>query len=683
MWLEGNFRRIFLDMHIEDWNEDFLSKVDPEALVELLADAGAQQIVVKCRTHTGLAHYPTKIGRMHRGLKGRDYVREMIDLCHARGIAVMAYFSQIFDNWAYEAHPEWRGINGEGRTSREYEEYDSPIMFRKGRYGILCPNNEDYRAYVKACLTEMTEQYQFETIFLDMPFWTENCYCPSCRKKYFDATGKDLPRIIDWKDPAFRHWQELREEWMGEFARFSSACVKAVRPEVTIEHNMCSITSPWQSATTDLVAEASDYVGGDLYGGYLQQTFICKYFRNLSKALPFVYITSRCDPGLSYHTTTKSEEELLLHGITALVHNGALSICDGANPDGTLTPRVYTGVVKKAFARSAPYEKYAGGEMHSNVAIWFASRSKYDMSENGNPVCPETFNLRQKNEYIQNPISMAKILREENVPFNVVPSKKLDALHDKLLVVSGVVNIRDEEMEAIEAFVQEGGALYLSGYIGHPRLLELLEAEYGGETEHRVTYMNPTEAGKRFFTDFDAQSPMAVQEAQQILRFTGDYELLARLTLPYTMTGRKEFSAIHSDPPGIHTDMPAAVLKQVGKGQILWVAAPIENARPLMSRHVVGRMVRALCGELVFSSNAPAFVEIVSWTKGGKQYFAVINQQETAPIAPMPGIEVTVPRPVARATMAETGESLPVREENGKWIISLPVLDVFHIFSIE
>lgn len=119
MWIEGNYRRSFLDMHIDDWNEEFLSRVDPEGLVKLLKDAGMQQIVVKCRPHTGLAFYPTKTGRMHKGLQGRDYVGEMIQLCHSNGIAVMAYFSQIFDNWAYEKHPEWRMINGYGKTSRE------------------------------------------------------------------------------------------------------------------------------------------------------------------------------------------------------------------------------------------------------------------------------------------------------------------------------------------------------------------------------------------------------------------------------------------------------------------------------------------------------------------------------------------------------------------------------------
>ena len=69
MWIEGNYRRSFLDMHIDDWNEEFLSRVDPEGLVKLLKDAGMQQIVVKCRPHTGLAFILPKPDACTRGCK--------------------------------------------------------------------------------------------------------------------------------------------------------------------------------------------------------------------------------------------------------------------------------------------------------------------------------------------------------------------------------------------------------------------------------------------------------------------------------------------------------------------------------------------------------------------------------------------------------------------------------------
>lgn len=679
MWIEGNYRRIFLDMHIDDWNEEFLSKADPEKLVDLLKGAGAQQIVVKCRPHTGLALYPTKIGRMHKGLKGRDYVGDMIELCHKNHIAVMAYFSQIFDNWAYEVHPEWRMVNCKGMTSREeVVNPHSNSLWQRGRYGIVCPNNEKYREYVKECLTEITENYRFESIFLDMPYFPEVCYCPSCRKKYYDRTGRDIPRTVDWSDPYFREWQAIREEWLGEFAAFSARAVKAVRPEVTIEHNLSMLADPWEYAQSDLVAEACDYAGGDLYGGFFEQTYMCKYYRNISKNLPFVFISSRCDPGLRYHTTTKTEEEFILHAIIALVHDGAFSICDGANPDGTLCEDVYRGPVKNAFAKTRKFEKYVGGNLLTNASIWFPSRSKGKWSENGRAITCGKANT----EFMETQLNMGKLLREENLPFDVIQGKKLKDLKSDVLIICDTVTISDDEMQAIEAYIKEGGNLYISGHIGNERLLELLEAEREGTTEHDVTYMSAAKAGKEYFSDFTEKAPMNVQEKMELLSFSGDYKLLATVTLPYTATQGREFASIHSNPPGIYTDKPAAVLKNVGKGQILWVAAPIENSRPYMSRRTVGKMIRSLCGNLAFESNAPVFAEVVMWEKEGARYAAVINEQENSPVVPIYQIKVRIPGIFKQVRCVEEEQEIEVKYENEMTVILIPKIELFTVVEI-
>ena len=75
MWIEGNYRRNLMDMHIDDWNPEFLSRLDVDEYIEALKDAGIQAAMVKGRPHTGLAYYPTKVGRMHKGLKGFEIGR--------------------------------------------------------------------------------------------------------------------------------------------------------------------------------------------------------------------------------------------------------------------------------------------------------------------------------------------------------------------------------------------------------------------------------------------------------------------------------------------------------------------------------------------------------------------------------------------------------------------------------
>lgn len=74
MWIEGNCRRNLMDMHIDDWNPEFLSKINVKEYVEALKDAGIQATMVKRKPYIELCYYLTKVGRMHRGLKG--YVKE-------------------------------------------------------------------------------------------------------------------------------------------------------------------------------------------------------------------------------------------------------------------------------------------------------------------------------------------------------------------------------------------------------------------------------------------------------------------------------------------------------------------------------------------------------------------------------------------------------------------------------
>ena len=38
MWIEGNYRRNLMDMHIDDWNPEFLSRIDIDEYVDALKD---------------------------------------------------------------------------------------------------------------------------------------------------------------------------------------------------------------------------------------------------------------------------------------------------------------------------------------------------------------------------------------------------------------------------------------------------------------------------------------------------------------------------------------------------------------------------------------------------------------------------------------------------------------------
>ncbi len=681
VWTENNYRRLFLDMHIDDSREEYFEKLDPQEIFKILKETGTQMITIKCITHTGLAHYPSETGRTHKGLRGIDYVGETVKLAKEHGIATMGYFSQIFDNWAYEHHPSWRQVNAEGKCSRDYEDYDNLSMFRRGRYGIVCPNNAEYRQEVRRCLVELNSKYKFDTIFLDMAFWPEVCHCASCRDRYYRETGREIPKVVDWDDPEFIDFARRRDQWMAEFTALSIAAVKEGNPDCTCELNVggapCCL---WVGANSDRLAEQCEYVGGDLYGGYMEQSFICKYSRNLSRTLPFIYHTSRCDPDLYAHTTTRTWEEFLLYGMIALVHNGAFAVCDGINPNGTICKPAYK-TIGKAYQELEKYPSYINGNYESDVTIWLPSDSRFDRSQTGMDI--KDARVWGDTEFMQAKLKMAGILRMEHIPFDVIPSKKLGSVTSQVLTASSVANIRDDEMAALEAYLKKGGSLYLTGRPGHKRLLELLEAEYLGQTEHDVTYMAPTGAGQPLFGDFTVEDPLAVPGQQAMMRFAGEYECLAHMVLPYTMTGKKEFSSIHSNPPGIYTDYECMIRKQVGKGCIFWVAAPIELARSYMNRQVVTRIMRSLCGGLKFEVSASPYAEVLSWKKDGKRYFAVINEQESVPFCPIGRVEIHTPYPVVCARIVGTEGTVEVVPENAGTCIRLPEVGIFCILETE
>ncbi|MDD3409416.1 MAG: hypothetical protein PHY12_01255, partial [Eubacteriales bacterium] len=325
---------------------------------------------------------------------------------------------------------------------------------------------------------------------------------------------------------------------------------------------------------------------------------------------------------------------------------------------------------------------YVSGDLKSDAAVWFASFAKYDPDESGKDVSEKSF---EPSVYMDAPVGMASVLRENNIPFDVIGSKNLRDYAGKALLLCNVASIRDEEMDAIEAYVQKGGSLFISGPIGHARLEKLLGVKQTGKTQHDFTYMDPTEEGKALFPGFTKLAPLTINRAQYTIEVTQPEGLtvLATRTLPYTPTGTDQFAAIHSNPPGIHTSEPCAVRRKVGQSTLLWTAAPIEATKPYMSRQVVRRMVETLIGEPCFRSNAPKFVEVIDWTKDGHEYFAVINEQEDTPVVPMSDLWVEIPGENRAACLLPDGTPLPTENREGRTRVLLPKLELFQIFEVK
>lgn len=656
-WYQKDYRRVFMDMHLNDTKPDeYLSQLDPQQFVDTLAQAGATSVVVKAKSHVGLHYWKSSFGRMHEGLrrKNLDYVQEMTQRAHNAGLNVIVYFSQIFDNYAYEHYPEWRMVDSDGRGYRD----------RGERYGLICPNHVGYRAYAAQILTELVANYQFEGMFLDMPFWPMVCCCDACKARFLRETGHMLPCKEDWEDPVWCEFVKRRQEWMAEFALSSTQVIKSVNPNVCVEHNLSALGAGWESGDTEALFEASDYAGGDYYGGYLQQSFMCKYYNSMTKNKPFCYITSRCDADLFNHTVSRTEQDLLIHAVNAMVHNGAFSVCDAMNPNGTFNADIYRHEIRNVFQTIQKMEPYVSGNMIADVAILYDTEFK------------------AKKTYIDSPMNVAKAMCDRNIPFNVIGCKNLKQLCAQVLCINDVPLLSDKAMDDIEAYVMRGGRLFVTGQIGNRRLERLLGVSTPVKNTQRYTYLTPKASSAHLFKSFTPQSPLPIKSAAwETVRTEADVEILATLSYPYTLPEETDFAAIHSDPPGFRSENPAVTKRAVGKGCVLWVCAPIELATAHHCRNSMADLICSLLAQQSFASNVPAFCEVVGWRKEEKSYYAVINQQEETPVYPLENIWIELPY-VPKAVRNLTGEAVRISVEGNRARLYLPTLEIFQVLEV-
>ena len=104
LWYKSSTWRNLIDMHIPDWNPEFLSEFSPEEYAQSMVDAQVDASIVYAGNCLGMCFWPTKVGHMHKGLKGRDINSETIKALREQGIKVIVYYN-IWNRWAYDTYP--------------------------------------------------------------------------------------------------------------------------------------------------------------------------------------------------------------------------------------------------------------------------------------------------------------------------------------------------------------------------------------------------------------------------------------------------------------------------------------------------------------------------------------------------------------------------------------------------
>ncbi len=218
--IQTNFREI--DM------EDMDAKAFADSLKSLHANA------VMLNTGGIIASYPTKVKEHFQSeyLHG-DSLRQMIDACHEAGIRVIARmdFSKI-RRPIYEEHPEWAYRTKDG----EIVDYNGDV------HACICGGYQQEKIF--EIIDEVVSELPIDGFFMNMGgFQTKDysynyygiCHCESCKKKFRERFGLELPEKEDPDDPLYRKYQIFKQEVQEEFKARVEKAIHTINPEIAIE----------------------------------------------------------------------------------------------------------------------------------------------------------------------------------------------------------------------------------------------------------------------------------------------------------------------------------------------------------------------------------------------------------------------------------------------------------------
>ena len=669
MWYNDLYRRHLLDMHIEDWNDDFLSQFSPKDYVCNLKKANINYAMIYLQSHAGLCYFPTKSGTVHRLFEKKpDLIKKTIELCRENGIRVIGYYSLVYNTREHDKHPDWRLKGSDGLSNRERagELEKSALAFtsaKAGRYGHVCPSNMDYRRFTFEQIDEMLDYFDIDALFFDMPFWPHTCYCDSCQKLFAERYGQDKSMP---KEPV-SELIEFKAYAMGDFIKAVTDHVKSRRPDMPVEHNFASsVAGDTFNGCSEEVLAQCDYVGGDLYGDLYNHAFACKFYKNATENPPFEQMFSRCKPALRMHTLTKTYDEMKTAMASTMAHHGATLVIDAIDPIGTMDSRVYDQV-GKIFEFQMGYEPYFTGDMVEETGLYYGMRSRLP----GKGVTSLTACAQA-----------GRTLSRAHIPFGVT-----GCFHDltgyRIIAAPMLSSLESKDNARITAYVENGGILYLSG-CGNSELVKALTGNRFIENSiERNLYVAPKPGFESIFSGFTAKYPIPFEESAPMVEPGANTQVIATLTFPYTKPDDIRFAAIHSDPPGVPTDIPAVTVTSYGKGKVIWSALPFENMPYEEHRQAFLNLLHFFGKpDYFFSSDAPVNVDITAFRNENSVTVNLVVMDEEAITRPALPFTVKVRCKAKQVLLLPEKTSVDFRIADGCTVFTTRQTDIFDMYEL-
>ena len=679
-------------------------KIDAHRLVADVKSFGATAF---CINGGGIvAFYQTQIAghRISTGLGGRDLLAEIIPAAHEAGLHVLARIDPSCAPKALAAdHPEWFTRDRSGNFCEVSDHY------------VTCPNAAYYHERMPAIAREMLERYDVDGIWNNQgkfAAWdTDLCYCDTCRQRFREDSGADIPLEENWADPVWRRYNQWRYERITDWVKRMHGAIHDARPgaifisAIQLMESLDTIqpggwdVDYWLPYQDVLTFECQRRNTAPWWPGIQ-----AKYLASLAPDRPRWMTASYFYPWWRLYAAPEAENrpwiaQQFANGVNTWLHiNGGYS---------DLFDRRGLEPMREVMQRLARWEPYFEGAVSAARVVLVFSRHTQDNYGGDKPHA----------RYLDFIRGWYCALMEAHIPFDVISDKLLDT--DRLsryqvVVLSNLACISDETVAVIEAFAQGGGGVVASLDAGtadldgtqreHPALAGIVGGRRVGRREAlSSSYAKVEDASDPLLSGIGDTDLIPNEGA--LVEIAPDAGRVVPLTLIPPVIAHSgatisipEYSAIRET-----TDIPVAVRGEHGKGRAVFFCNEMEM---LFYRYGFPDLGRVLGNAVTWGMNersqveveAPDYVEITLMAQPQRLLVHLVNFPIGKPVntgwrhigrnlVPVDNIPVKLAIPagkrVREARLATTEQALVVQERDGYAEVVVPRLADHEIVIFE
>jgi hypothetical protein len=589
-----------------------------------------------------------------------------------------------------QAHPDWIAVTADGAPRRHWANPELWVTCALGPYNF---------EFMDRVNREIVSRYGVDGVFANR--WAPqggDCYCVHCQENFRRATGRDLPRTTNPRDPARRAFVEWRVARLTELWRHWDAGIRGVRAEARFIPN-----GPPDMKTA---AELADIQFADFQARRgLTPPWAngrrAKEFRAVMGRKPVAGIFSvGLEEPYRWKDSVQSEPEIQLWVAEATAN--------GMRPwvtkfSGVLYDRRWLPMVERIYDWHYRHERYLRNERSlARVALLHSEQT-------------ETFHagIADGDRHGDHVLGMYQALVEARVPFDLVHEALLTA--DRLdqyrvLVLADAAALSNAQCEAIRQYVARGGSVVatfatsLYDEVGVRRqefgLADVFGVSFAGRVDgpmhNSYLTLEADAAGRR-------HAILAGLEGTPRI-INGVFRIDVRAAQPYAspLTLIPQYPDLPMEdvyPRVAHTDTPGVYLRDLGRSRVVYFPWDIDRTfwDVLAEDHLT-----LLKNAVAWAANEPRPVEVSGpgvfdvtlFRQRGSTTVHLVNLtnpmmmkgplRELIPIGPL-DVRVRLAngaRP-SKVSLLTAGTSVPVQIENGALHVNVASVSVHEVIAID